>query len=234
MSEAIQCNMCYSWVHAACEGLKKEQYKQLTQLTNSIDNIVYYCSLNRCAPLNKKLIQEHLDILRQNTDIPSLRSFQAEQGNLHRIISDVSLKIEDVSSQYTNLQKQIQDLHFQNNNLEKQIANTSEVINSASIPAATATSEPPATAALSIADELADRERRKNNLIIYKLAESNNHSSDKTNVAKLCKTVFDIDVRITKSMWLGKKSEDKTRPLLICLDSQQNAVYNYNLSCLIS
>ena len=123
------------------------------------------------------------------------------------------------------MQKQIQDLHFQNNNLEKQIANTSEVINSAPIPAATTTSEPPATAALSIADELADRERRKNNLIIYKLPESNNHSNDKTNVAKLCKTVFDIDIRITKSLQLGKKSEDKIRPLLICLNSQQNAGY---------
>ena len=112
LSEAIQCGMCYSWVHAACEGLKKEQCKHLTQLTNSTDNIVYYCYLNHCAPLNKKLIQEHLDILRQNNDIPSLRSFQAEQDNLHRIISDVSLKMEDISSQYANLQKQIQDLHF--------------------------------------------------------------------------------------------------------------------------
>ena len=129
--------------------------------------------------------------------------------------------MEDISSQYANLQKQIQDLHFQNNNLEKQIANSSEVINSTPTPAATTTSEPPAIAALSIAD----RESRKNNLIIYKLPESNNHSNDKTNVAKLCKTVFDIDVGITKSMRLGKKSEDKTRPLLICLDSQQNAVY---------
>ena len=62
-------------------------------------------------------------------------------------------------------------------------------------------------------------------LIIYKLPESNNHSNDKTNVAKLCKAVFDIDVGITKSMRLGKKSEDKIRPLLIFLDSQQNAVY---------
>ena len=26
-SEATQCDMCYSWVHATCEGLKKEQYK---------------------------------------------------------------------------------------------------------------------------------------------------------------------------------------------------------------
>ena len=64
-------------------------------------------------------MQEYLDVLRQNIDIPSLRSFQTEQGNLHRLVSEVSLKIEDISTQYTNLQKQVQDLHSQNNNLEK-------------------------------------------------------------------------------------------------------------------
>ena len=39
-------------------GFKKEQYKQ-----HSIDNIVYYCSLNRCAPLNKKLTMQEIRML---------------------------------------------------------------------------------------------------------------------------------------------------------------------------
>ena len=38
-SEALQCDMCHSWVHATCEGLKKDQYKQLAQLSNTITNI---------------------------------------------------------------------------------------------------------------------------------------------------------------------------------------------------
>lgn len=101
-------------------------------------------------------------ILKQHTDIPWIRSFQVEQGNLHRTISDVSLKTEDILSQYTNLQKQIQDLYSQSNNLEKQIANTSEVINSVPTPAATTKLETPATAALSITNELADIEQREN------------------------------------------------------------------------
>ena len=33
-------------------------------------------------------------------------------------------------------------------------------------------------------------------------------------------------MKVTKSMRLSKKSEDKTRPLLICLESQQDVLYN--------
>ena len=30
-SEAIQCDLCQSWVHASCEGISKETYKFLTK-----------------------------------------------------------------------------------------------------------------------------------------------------------------------------------------------------------
>ena len=82
---------------ATCEGLKKEQYKQITQLTISTNNLAYYCSLNQCASLKKKLIHDHLSSLKNNADTPTLRSVQAEQENLHRIISEVSGKIDSVS-----------------------------------------------------------------------------------------------------------------------------------------
>ena len=36
-SEAIQCDMCYSWVNATRKDLKKEQYKQIAQLTHPVN-----------------------------------------------------------------------------------------------------------------------------------------------------------------------------------------------------
>ena len=219
-SEALQCDMCHSWVHATCEGLKKDQYKQFTQLTNTITNIAYYCSLNQCASLNKKLIYDHLSSLKQNADIPTLRSLQTEQTNLHRIISDISNKLNELSSQNRNLQKQIEDVCFQITSPQNQITGTSETVSQTTAP----TSESPTTAALSIADELADRERRKNNLIIYNLPESTDNSKDKSFFTELCKSVFDTTVKITKSLRLGKKHENKNRPLLIGLENQQNVV----------
>jgi len=31
-SEAIQCDLCYSWVHASCEGLTKSHLKSLNEI----------------------------------------------------------------------------------------------------------------------------------------------------------------------------------------------------------
>ena len=220
-SEAIQCDMCHSWVHAASEGLKKEQYKQITQLTISTNNLAYYCGLNQCASLNKKLIHDHLSSLKNNADTPTLRSVQAEQENLHRIISEVSNKLDNLTSQNINLQKQIEDVCHRNDSLQNQITDTSKTTSQT----AASTTESSTTTVLSIADELADRERRKNNLIIFNLPETSDQSKDIAFSNELCQSVFAITVKITKSLRLGKKVENKNRPLLISLENQNNTSY---------
>ena len=38
-SEAIQCDVCFEWVHATCEGFSREQYKVFNQLVTAFSNI---------------------------------------------------------------------------------------------------------------------------------------------------------------------------------------------------
>jgi len=73
------------------------------------------------------------------------------------------------------------------------------------------------TTASSIADELADRERRKNNLIIYNLPEKSDREADKKLFAELCKTTFSEEFAVSKILRLGKKNDNKNRPLLVVL-----------------
>ena len=52
-SKAIQCDFCGFWVHAACKGLNKEQFRLLNQLSQSVHNVVYYYNLNQCTAWHK-------------------------------------------------------------------------------------------------------------------------------------------------------------------------------------
>lgn len=59
LSKAIQCDLCYTWVYAACEEVKKAV--QNTCSTNiSIVNCVYYCTLNRCTSHCKQMLFDQL------------------------------------------------------------------------------------------------------------------------------------------------------------------------------
>ena len=80
--------------------------------------------------------------------------------------------------------------------------------------------------ALSIADELSDRERRKKNLILYNVPEQVNTQSDKGFFVDLCKAVYDMNVPINKMFRLGKKKasneQPQHRPLLVALENESD------------
>jgi len=73
-SEAIQCDLCQFWVHASCEGISKENYKLLTKVTDSIDNVVYFGKLHNCLTVSKKLLNDQLNTQSaSNANLPSLK-----------------------------------------------------------------------------------------------------------------------------------------------------------------
>jgi len=206
-SEAIQCDLCQSWVHAACEGVSKEEYEMLSQVTDSVENVVYFCKLNSCLTVNKRLLNDHLNALSSDSgDVPSLRTIQAEQLNLHKIISELSLKIDNLCKSNDNLKQQISN--------SGTIMSTSGTVSNASRHQHSV-SQPPASSAQDIADELADRERRKNNLIVYNFPDS---LDDKKSFIDLCSLVFKLEVSVTSHRRLGRQMENKHKPLNLSLE----------------
>jgi len=134
-----------------------------------------------------------------------MKSLQAEQLNLNRLISEVSTKIDSLQSQNVTLQSQIQS--------------TSETFAKVSSSKPSTTPKPPALSANSIADELADRKRREANVIVYNLPELPDRSNGKSQFTDLCNTVFGIKVAIIKSIRLGKRQDNKPRPFLITMEN---------------
>ena len=69
-------------------------------------------------------------------------------------------------------------------------------------------------------EEMADRERRKNNVVIYNLKEGGNHEADKDSVSVLLNSILDCQLNVTKLFRLGPKSH-KDRPLLIGFECEE-------------
>ena len=148
---------------------------------------------------------EYLSKAAKGDDVPSIKSLQTEQANLHCIISEVATKIEALISQNTSLHNQIQT--------------TSESFTKISNTKPLKSTEPVAMSANSIADELADRKRREANVVVYNLTELSDNSRDRSQFVELCDKVFSIKVGIIKSVRLGKHQENKARPFLITLET---------------
>ena len=100
-------------------------------------------------------------------------------------------------------------------------------INSASeqIDVSTKTSTAAASTALNvnILDELADRERRRKNLIIYNFPENSDYQTNKAKFLELLKW-FNVDLNITKVIRLGKRNGEKPRTLLVGLDNDATKI----------
>ena len=115
----------------------------------------------------------------------------------------------------------ISSLSLSNNNLQIEIENTAESISNSTQNRIVPLSPP--NAAMGIIDELADRDRRKKNLIIYNLPEpTSKNQSDSDLFTALCSSVFNRTVTITRSIRLGKKEPNKHRILLLCLEHEED------------
>ena len=82
--------------------------------------------------------------------------------------------------------------------------------------------------AFGVVDEIADRERRKRNIIVYNLPKKPDRAADKGKFTEMCKESTDAELKITKLFRLGKRVENKHCPLLVGLETDEDR------ACLLS
>ena len=87
--------------NASCEKLKDEQYNILAS-----SNIIYYCSLNSCASRIKTILAEWIQT--SSNLAKSLNESQAkfllQCENLHKNLTNLSSKLDNLQSSETELQ----------------------------------------------------------------------------------------------------------------------------------
>ena len=156
-SEAIQCDICYVWVHASCESFSKEQYKTFSDLLKSFPNLAYCCKLNGCfTRLNQLIARNNTFETINKPDDKRGEEIMEYHLSLKQSISDLSSKILNLSSSYSTLDNNLNDI--------KRSIKPQETLTAAN--ALTSTS-----VAINVVDEISERDKRKCNLIIHNLSE---------------------------------------------------------------
>jgi len=202
-SEAIQCDLCCVWVHAHCEDISRDQYKNLNQLLSDISNVAYYCKLNHCFShqklLNSTLLKSSSSVSATSSDENAIQKLLTQHQKLSSSCEQLTCKINDFCPQNSTLQNQF-------NNLTKKFDKGSSL---------NTTSH---SLAVNVIEEYADRDHRKCNLIVFNVPES--ADTGWGNFVKLCKSALNCDVKPTKVLRLGKKGA-KPRPLLVALENEE-------------
>jgi len=205
LNEAIQCDLCASWVHASCEDVSSDDYKLLTNLTATTDNLIYYCNLNQCLSRVKQIVFQHLSKPPNRSEEFSNRTEDFSQPVL---LSEHQTLCDSVSA----LSDKINHLCAKNDQLQTQINCTISSL-----------SDQAQMASPNAIDEYMDRERRKSNLIVYGLPEASaptgpeRRSADINRIQELVHSEFNLtSLETTKCFRLGKRSSNP-RPLLISI-----------------
>ena len=107
-SKAIQCEICYSWVHATCDGLSLKEYDLFNQLSTSVSNIAYCCNKNHCYSRLNQLTTKSHEVSPELTQ--SLKLVVENHATLHESLLKVSSKVEELNIQNTELKKRINQL----------------------------------------------------------------------------------------------------------------------------
>ena len=108
--DVLQCDLCTSLVHAECEGVDKEHYQFLSQLTNKISNVTYYCRLKNYMTHLKQLIFRNVQSTQspsENTNGGILRTLAEEQDVIRDALSELSSKVDELCSLNQNLESEI-------------------------------------------------------------------------------------------------------------------------------
>ena len=205
--DVLECSWCEHRVHRGCTKISPSQCAVLGEV---VSNVLFFCS-----PCEHKL----------PIALSCYDATNEVQCAVDSKLTAMELALSDKINSLSNQLKELDATHSTNRPMETTLESQ------------TATSLAPrpdsSVTALSIADELSDRERRRKNLVLYKVPEGTNIQSDKDFFKDFCKTVYNLKVATTRVFRLGNKKgnnganeqpqpQSQPRPLLVSLEKESD------------
>ena len=219
--DVLECVWCDGRVHSKCVKISEEQII----LLGNVRNVLFFC--NTCLntlPIALKYFEDLSPMDSRITAVEkSIAEIQSTGNQVNNEVHQFSKQNQEVANQISSLTTEINQLVSNNNKMQSHIENMKATMHTESTNWASAT--PGMANSLDIVDEMADRDRRKCNLVVYNFVESDDKGKDIELFQGLCSDVFKLEVKIIKATRLGPKIPNKQRPLLLSVEDIDDKIY---------
>lgn len=237
--EGAACDVCGNWFHVDCAGLDKDEYRLLQSIAkkqkNEKSSIHWFCEGCNIRTLDMMKVLREVQ-LREDRLEKEVNGFKAEIGaQVNKLRKDLHDGIEEsnkiMDKQNRDIIMELDQMKNEIMELKKEKPLWTEIVSREVDCRFTEMNKDLDVVQKTVNEtrmkmnEDLDKESRLNNIIVYKLPESEADSyaernkDDKKLIAKLMENVLKVgfeETDIKRLLRLGKKSEDgRTRPLLI-------------------
>ena len=221
-AEVLCCDCCDTWHCQKCAKLPSEIF----EIIGNYDSIQWFCPKckDRVAHLLRNCSDNVTDKTTNQTMIKKLENIEEGLSEI-RAVCDSQLSMTAAIHKKTT-ETTINLAEHDWPNLGE--AGTSEMKKQPPGP------PPPKmathTSGVQVLNEFADRERRKNNIIVHNIAESTGDTAglreaqDKITIQDLIKNGLKVDDNVEKLARLGKRNTDRPRLLLVTLSCERSKI----------
>lgn len=197
---ALGCAKCNKWFHIACEKISSKLYLALQEQEEGEENTLpFYC--RDC----KKQIDAYSKKINELEERIKDLEKRSEPGNTPQTMEKMTGVLERVMNRLDQLEEK---LRMQDAKMKEREQDKEEIVNEVM------------RKFEEVRKEEADKERRKNNIVIYNVPESENDSAinDTQQCDRLIRNKLKLeDYEVVDVVRLGRREENKIRPMLVKL-----------------
>lgn len=227
----VQCDICDTWFHPFCQSVSVEAYKAL----KVHDVLSWICSA--CKILLDDKSKEVLKPFRESVGLASKmdKMGMALNEHLSKMERDLQVQGEILEKHSKLLEESVKEISLHKasysevvqSNCENVLKKVSAKIDKLPSVAPPAVNTAPASAVdrstshelAGIFDNFMDKEKRKLNVVVHNLRESDKAEWDASMVRHIIREELKLVVRTTKTFRVGKRSDDKPRLLIVTFES---------------
>ncbi len=211
--EALMCEICSRWFHIKCEKISKTQYKNQASKSK---NFHWYC--DGCDIVHSGIIRE-VTLLKVDQNKFKKRLEELEETKVSK--DDLQREMEKKADK-----EEVEKLEQRITTMEGKQGTSGE---SSAVNEGASCSKTPEEQAEEVIKEIKDQEERMLNALLFNVPEDKasneadriKHDKEEVkHLAKHCKVNISKD-EITKVVRLGKKQDNKPRPLLIQISTPE-------------